>query len=221
MQDDDGALGVPRAPGCCVVGPRRHAEPMMDYWHGGRRGIGVGEFLRGPYDRRRDWTPRERLFEATASAMGIYNADRDPHRVYVTTDRELARGWAATHFEHEGGGALYRVRPLPPSSIEVDPDYKASGFSARRAEVLEVVEDLVQMDPDDALRAINCKYSVWTDDTPMYDYDGYMLPCNAHREGGATPELFRHLGKWYLVPPGHSVVFRAGRVSVVPHHELG
>ncbi|MGV8048525.1 hypothetical protein PJP07_30455, partial [Mycobacterium kansasii] len=66
---------------------------MTDYWHGGRRGIAVGEYIRSPNERRREWSALERQIEAGYRQIG-YDADRDPKRVYVTTDRELARGWA-------------------------------------------------------------------------------------------------------------------------------
>ncbi|MEN4460404.1 hypothetical protein VXE65_00040 [Mycolicibacterium conceptionense] len=195
---------------------------MVDYWHGGRRGIKVGDLLKGPYARKQEWSLTERNIERQHLHRGIYNSERDPRRVYFTTDRELARGWAMhAMLQAEGGGALYRVKPLPPSSLEPDPDIRATGFSARRAEVLEVVEDLVQMDEDDALRATNWKYTLWEDDSPMYDYDGYMLPSPEHRNGGATPDLFRHLGKWFHVPPDHVVVWRGtGRVFVLPRSAL-
>lgn len=163
---------------------------MVDYWHGGRRGIKVGDLLKGPYARKQEWSLTERNIERQHLHRGIYNSERDPRRVYFTTDRELARGWAMhAMLQAEGGGALYRVKPLPPSSLEPDPDIRATGFSARRAEVLEVVEDLVQMDE--------------------------------HRNGGATPDLFRHLGKWFHVPPDHVVVWRGtGRVFVLPRSAL-
>jgi hypothetical protein len=180
----------------------------MKYWHGGRRGIAAGEHLKSPHERRREWLPHERKIEHLAAQMG-YNNDRDPKRVYFTTDRELARGWAATHFEREDGGALYLVKPMPPSSLEPDPDYLGTGFCARRALVLDVPEDTVQMLSDDAQRAICLRYSLWSDLSPMYDFDGYMLPPPEHRAAGATAETYRHLGTW-IADPG-SVALLDGR----------
>lgn len=187
----------------------------MDYWHGGRRGIAVGEYIRSPHERRHEWSRMERQLEMYAEKLG-YNDERDPKRVYLTTDRELARGWAMNRtLRMEGGGALYRVRPVPPSSLEVDPDYAASGFSARRALVLEVAEALVQMPEEEATRAI-CKYSLWTDDSRMYDDDGYMLPPPEHRALGAVPQQYRHLGRWFRVVPGHAMVLLDGQVFMAP-----
>ena len=174
----------------------------VDYWHGGRRGIAVGDMLRSPYERRREWSAIERQTEAMMAQIG-YDADRNPRRVYFTTDRELARAWAM-HLEIEGGGSLYRVRPAQPSSLEPDPDYLGVGFSARRAVVLEVVEDLVVMDDEEA-RRITGQYYVWEDGSPIYDLDGYMLPPPAARDAGAPAAAYRHFGRWFQVPPGHMV----------------
>lgn len=186
----------------------------VDYWHGGRRGIAVGDMLRSPYERRREWSAIERRVEAINRRIG-YDADRNPKLVYFTTDRELARGWAM-HLEHEGGGSLYRVRPVPPSSLEADPDYAGVGFAARRAEVVEVVEDLVVMDAEDALRATHGKYSLWEDGSPIYDPDGYMLPPPAARDIGATASPYRHFGRWFVIPPGYVVAW-TGRGDAFLH----
>lgn len=189
---------------------------MTDYWHGGRRGIAVGEYIRSPNERRREWSALERQIEAGYRQIG-YDADRDPKRVYVTTDRELARGWAMNQLlAREGGGALYRVKPVPPSSMVPDPDYEETAFSARRALVLEVAEDPVQMTEEEATRAVCARYSLWSDDSRMYDDDGYMLPPPEHWAAGATPELYRYLGRWFQVPHGHTMVLRDGRVFTAP-----
>lgn len=188
---------------------------MNDYWHGGRRGIAVGDYIRSPQERRGELSPLEYLRESGYRYSG-YNADRDPKRVYFTTDRELARGWAMNELlqKRENGGALYRVRPMPPSSVESDPDFAATGFSARRALVLEVVEDPVQMPEEDAIRATCAKYMLWTDGSRMYDDEGWMQPCSEHRAVGVTPEAYRHLGRWFRLMPWQVVVWRNGRVSV-------
>jgi hypothetical protein len=184
---------------------------MLEYWHGGRRNIPVGDSIKSPHERRQQWLTHERAIERIQALNG-YNDDRDPKCVYFTTDRQLARGWAALHFTHEGGGALYRVKPMPPSSLAADPDYLDVGFSARRALVLEVAEDDVAMDQDEANRAVN-RYSVWSDLSPIYDSDGYMLPCPEHRAFGVTAESYRRLGKWFLHPG--RVALCDGRIFVI------
>ncbi|MBN3458385.1 hypothetical protein JNN96_30555 [Mycobacterium sp. DSM 3803] len=183
------------------------------YWHGGRRNIAVGDFIRSPYERRREMSTTERRLEAFSARFG-YNRDRDPKLVYFTTDREFARAWAVNPLLlAEGGGALYRVQPTPAMSIAVDPDYEVAGRSARRARVLEVVEDLVAMSEDEAQRAIK-RYATWTDGGPMFDDDGYMIPSLLMAAHGATPSMLRNLGKWADVPNGHIVVVRDGRASI-------
>jgi len=169
---------------------------MTEYWHGGRRNIGVGGLIRSPHERRHEWSARERQVEALAQHLG-YNADRDPKLVYFTTDRELARAWAATHFEDEGGGSLYRVRPVPPSSLEPDPDYEPVGYSARRAEVLEVVEDLVAMDSDAAEAAIG-RYATWDDYvSPMYDARCSGTSADGSRFRRAAWSPFTTAARWW------------------------
>lgn len=165
----------------------------VDYWHGGRQGRTVGDFIRSPHERRYEMSSEERNLERASVRLG-YNDDRDPKRVYFTIDRELARGWAVSAVL--GGGSLYRVRPVPPSSLQPDDDFRGVAFSARRAEVLEVVEEVVDMSDDDAERACALNYVTWHDGTPTYDYDGYFQPPPSRLQQGKTPADYRHLGKW-------------------------
>jgi hypothetical protein len=181
----------------------------MDYWHGGRRGIAVGEYVRSRHERRREWSALERKAEYCYRRLGWNRSatsrwGRDPQRVYFTIDQEVARGYAVlnTILRAEGGAALYRVQPMPTSSVEPDPDCPEWGCSARRALVLEVVEDPIVMDDDDAHRAVCVKYCRWADGSPMYDYDGYLQPPPEHRATGGTPDQYRHLGRWTPIPPG-------------------
>jgi hypothetical protein len=126
------------------------------------------------------------------------NEVRDQKRVYFSSDRELARAWAVVGCS---GGTLYRVRPVPPSSLEIDPDYPDGGFSARRAEVLEVVETTIAMSEDQANRIVG-RHQTWSDLSPMYDEDSYLLPPPEHRSVGKTPADHRHFGRWFpLIGP--------------------
>lgn len=169
------------------------AANTVDYWHGGRQGLNVGDLIRSPHERRYEMSSEERNLERASAKLG-YNNDRDPKRVYFTTDRDLARGWAVRAVL--GGGSLYRVRPVPPSSLQPDADFRGVAFSARRAEVLEVAEEVIDMTDDDAERACSLKYVTWIDGTPTYDHDGYFLPPPNRRQQGKTAADYRHLGKW-------------------------
>jgi len=105
--------------------------------------------------------------------------------------------------------------------VEPHPDYEETAFSTRRALVLEVAEDPVQMTEDEALRAVCARYSLWSDDSRIYDDDGFMLPPPEHRAAGATPEFDRHLGRWFQTLPGHTMALRDGRVFVAPQSSVG
>lgn len=173
------------------------ARRAMDYWHGGAPDIAVGEIIEGPA-RRRGRLRQEQLAQERFLARTRYSEMRDPKRVYFTTDRELARGWAVTNRDN---GSLYRVRPVPSASLELDPDFPPVGFSARRAEVLEVAEIRVEMPEDEAMRAC-CRYITWNDDSPTYDAEGFLLPPPEHRGRGKAAEDYRHLGKWVNIDGG-------------------
>ena len=168
----------------------------VSYWHGGIAGLHVGDFIESSLSRlrRRQQTPLERTRQMTY-AVGHGHKVYDRNRVYFTTDPELARTFALGS-TLSSSGALYRVRPVPPSSLEVDPDFPDCGFSARRAEVIEVTEPRVEMSEETA-RRISSKYVKWSDDSPMYDDEGYLLPPPEHREVGKTPADYRHFGRWF------------------------
>lgn len=169
---------------------------MRKFWHGGAHGLRPGDYLKSPDERRDELSHAERRFEALAAHVR-YTQLRDPKRVYFTIDRNLARAWAVLVPPVGGGpGALYRVRPVPPASLQEDPDYQGVGFSARRAEILEVAEPIVRMSPDDAYLACR-KYRRWDDGSPQYDQDGYFLPPPQHRRLGKSAEDYRCLGKWF------------------------
>ncbi|MDQ1717323.1 MAG: hypothetical protein QOF92_933 [Pseudonocardiales bacterium] len=153
-------------------------------WHGGTPGIGVGEYIESPYTRRNQLSLRQREKEAVYRGSGL-NKLRDQKRVYFTSDRELARAWAVVGC---GGGTLYRVRPVPPSSLEVDPDYPDGGFSARRAEVLDVVETTIAMS-DDQAHHIASRHQTWSDLSPMYDE--VWVPTTAARASKSRQDTGR------------------------------
>lgn len=169
---------------------------QVQYWHGGVRGLRAGDMLRSPFERRHELTGTERRNELHSAAAG-YNDDRNPHRVYFTTDRQLARGWARTKVA--GGGSLYRVRPVPAAAMEPDPDYGASAFCAPRAKILAVAEKTIMMTEDEAHLACTAGYTTWFDGSPRYDAEGYFQPPPSRLAQGKTAADYRFLGKWASV----------------------
>ncbi|NEN05739.1 hypothetical protein G3T36_07620 [Diaminobutyricibacter tongyongensis] len=85
---------------------------------------------------------------AFAAVLGIeYESEGD--RVYISSDRTIARAFAALYFPESGGwgtGTLYRVAPT--GALELDPDFPGGGrnFSTTAATVLEVEETSVARD---------------------------------------------------------------------------
>jgi hypothetical protein len=101
-----------------MTGPR--------YWHGGPEGRGVGEFLLPPAETGARYTTGALACDAGA----VYRRDR----VYVTTDRNAARIFAASWPR----GVVYEVEPV--GDLEPDPDCSEPGlsFACARARVLRV-----------------------------------------------------------------------------------
>lgn len=107
----------------------------MTYFHGGYPGLKPGHLLLPP-----DETGTEhRLSVAAAELGGPAHATRTDV-VYVATDRNVARAYAAFYPD----GALYRVEPIgrPP---EPDPDCEIPGLSwqCSAAAVVAVVDPVV------------------------------------------------------------------------------
>lgn len=109
---------------------REQAEQTM-FWHGGIRGLQVGEFILPPAETL-SWL---RVSEVMAEAR----ADR----VYITTDREVARVFAAITTDGIGSSRLYRVQPV--GDYRPDPDNLTCSFEARRALIVTVEETTEQL----------------------------------------------------------------------------
>lgn len=107
----------------------------MRYWHGGAPGLKPGDVLLPP-----DATGASSLAEYRA-AVGAGGDVLRTDRVFVATDRQVARGYAAL----KPNGALYEVRPE--GVLEPDPDCLLPGLSwqCERAVVVSVVDPVVWM----------------------------------------------------------------------------
>ncbi|WP_434181391.1 hypothetical protein RI685_16335 (plasmid) [Clavibacter michiganensis] len=164
------------------------AASQNTYWHGGQPGLTVGQLLRPPKDVP---VALERFNAQAANIQGTAYGDHPGRtdRVYVTTDRQLARCFAHKMRDDFGQsiGALYRVQPI--GAPESDPDYEtvAPGLSAScsAARIEEVEEDPVVMTLEEE-RAAAGKYQTWKNGDPMYDADGGVLPNEEMRKHGLT-----------------------------------
>lgn len=158
------------------------AEPR--YWHGGAPGLSAGDRLTSAH------TPPD--------LQALYRKLGAPTGVYFSTDREFARGWAAcapqNRRQPKGAGALYEVRPL--GGVLPDPDFPGHSWFASTAEIVRVVDPLVQMDLFSA-RAAVCGALLFEDGSPMYSSDGTLRLVGPHASW-VTKELLEALGPWPL-----------------------
>lgn len=152
------------------------------YWHGGPNGLEPGDPI----------LPASAL-AALPAAHFRKDYPCDPHRVYVTVDRELGLAYASNNVI-PGGGSLYRVDVL--GDLAVDPDYPSGvSVSVEQAVILEVVARSVEMSPWRFTRAVG-RFSTWDDGTPMYDERGRSIPSRQARELGFSAADLAPLGQW-------------------------
>lgn len=143
----------------------------MTFWHGGRAGLRIGDQLLPPIITQDQMSTSHFMNEARVD------------RVYFTTDRELARVFSAAVYTGVKSSALYRVQPA--GDVEVDPDFAATGYQARRAVVLEVAETDVQLSEAERYRRTG-RYLTWDDGRPMYDADGRLQVTRQMEQIGIT-----------------------------------
>ena len=116
----------------------------LRFFHGGAPGRRKGDLLLPPSVTGLNTTTRTR---SVAAGMGNITGRHD--RVYVTSDRELARACAGA-LEHDdgiiGGGVLYQVEPV--GELEPDPDLPGLGisFAVPEALVVAVLDAYVRRD---------------------------------------------------------------------------
>lgn len=120
---------------------------MTRYFHGGAPDLRPGDLIEPPKAgdtaHLRDDCP---TCVARAQGTPLTGDDLDPTLVYVTTDREYARIYAAGY----GNGALYVVEPIGELTPSPDP-VPSWGVSAAR--VLSVYDALVRFTAKDVRRA--------------------------------------------------------------------
>ncbi len=106
----------------------------MRYWHGGVPGLKPGDVLVPP-----EVSGVSDALSEYREMFGVDPALLRRDRVYVATDRQVARAYAA----FRPSGSLYEVRPE--GVLEPDPDCSVDGLSwqCERAVVVSVVDPLV------------------------------------------------------------------------------
>lgn len=155
----------------------KRASSSGRYWHGGRTGLEVGTIL----------IPRAEA-ERNGDDMTHYDLQRgygmnvtDPERVYFSSNREFARGFAG---RIQGGdsdtgivyqhGALYEVEPL--GEIEKDPGFEGGvSWCAPRARIIAVEESNVRLNPFEVSERLG-PYTAWMDGSPVYTPGGRYIP---------------------------------------------
>jgi len=133
---------------------------------------------------------------------------RDPRDgcfyVYVTSDLQAARAYAAIRENQHPGlkRSVYRVKLV--GQPEPDPDYRIFPEFVRCVSGVldEVIEARPTMSPDEATEYICQTYNPpWPgSSSPMYDSEGYPTASPAMHSAGIDSSELRHLGK-YAPPP--------------------
>lgn len=136
---------------------QRELIAATDFWHGGAAGRRPGDLILPP------------SHTGAVSVAGMAGMPTRNDRVYFTTVYEVARGYAA---HHRGSNAVYRVEPV--GGLEPDPDYRAIGFQAPKARVIEVTDTAVSMTPEERMR-VHQPYEEYEDGTLIHDEAGRLL----------------------------------------------
>lgn len=154
----------------------------MTFWHGGIGGLQVGDLILPPTMTRSRLSTSQLMDEAR------------PDRVYIATDREVARTFAAILFEQLSAGDLYQVQPM--GEIRTDPDYPDCSFEARQARILAVDEVDVQLTSSERVQR-TAKYMTWDDGRPMYNDAGRLQITRKMESIGMTQyDLDAELPPW-------------------------
>ena len=113
---------------------------VIRWWHGGVPGLKVGDLIEPTTDTAHllDDCP---VCQARKRDEQLPQDPNDPTRVYVTTDREYARIYAAGYPR----GALYRVEPV--GELERTTDDVVESYACSAARVLAVYDACVILSP--------------------------------------------------------------------------
>jgi hypothetical protein len=118
------------------------------YWHGGIPGLRPGDVIEPqPLGSGPHLVDGCDVCESRKRGQQLPTDNLDPSQVYVTTDREYARIYAAGY----PNGALYRVEPEGDLVPSPDP---VPSWGCDRARVLAVYDAYVRLTPAQLGRAI-------------------------------------------------------------------
>jgi hypothetical protein len=117
-------------------------------WHGGTPGLRRGDLITDDEGRTSHLIDGCPVCEARKAGTPLDGDDLDPGRVYVTSDREYARLYAAGFPR----GDLYVVRPVGEMVPTGDSD-AAPSWAVDAAEVLAVYDRCVTLTPAQLRRA--------------------------------------------------------------------
>lgn len=117
------------------------------YWHGGKPGLRPGDLIEPTTgdEHLLDGCP---VCEARRAGQQLADDPNDPTKVYVTTDREYARIYAAGYPD----GGLYVVEPIGP--MERTTDDEEPSWAVSSARVLRVYDPLVRLDAKQVRRIV-------------------------------------------------------------------
>lgn len=170
---------------------RRLSSPTEALFHGGVPGLEVGARLMSATDLGAVFTYIDQA--------AVY----DPGFVYVTTDPDVARAYAARYLAPDGRGRpgdLYRVQAV--SRVGLDSDYSRHGefqgvfLRCREALVIDVVAQGIEHSPQELVQ-LESRYLVWgRADRPIYDSSGYIIPSEQMRDHGITAQWTKMLRPW-------------------------
>lgn len=136
-----------------MAGPHRTTlRASVRYFHGGAPDLKPGDLIEprtaGDTAHLRDDCP---VCVARANGQQLETDDLDPTLVYVTTDRDYARIYAAGY----GNGALYVVEPIGELTASPDP---VESWGVPKARVVSVYDPLVRFTAKDVRRVMR-KYA--------------------------------------------------------------
>lgn len=93
--------------------------------------------------------------------------------------------FAAIVYEGAHSSALYRVQPV--EAFEVDPDFPATGYQAKRARIIAVDEVDVKLSDIEQRRRMQ-PYLTWDDGRPRYNTAGRLQLSWQLAERGVTQQ---------------------------------